>query len=138
MKAGILIAGFVLIVAGITYFLMPETAPEPSETLIKPPVETTHEETPPAPSEHQGTSIGEENLVEFTCAGGKTMTAVFARDILGLTLSDGRQITLRQAESASDIRYLNNTQTIEFRGKEDGAFLLEGGIQTYESCLTNI
>jgi membrane-bound inhibitor of C-type lysozyme len=134
MKAGILIAGFVLVLAGITYFLMPERTSERAEESTVESIVTTHEETPPAPTEHQGASIGEENLVEFACAEGKTITAVFARDILGLTLSDGRQMTLRQAESGSGIRYLNNTQTIEFRGKEDEAFLVEGGVETYAAC----
>ncbi len=135
MKAGILIAGFVLVFAGITFFLMRvnETQTETKEFVI-PSIETTKEETSPRPTEHQGASIGEENLVEFTCAEGKTMTAVFARDILGLTLSDGRQITLRQAESGSGVRYLNNTQTIEFRGQGEKAFLIEGKETTHAEC----
>jgi|GEM_PF-1386031 len=94
-----------------------------------------HEESPPEPvTQNQGASIGEENAVEFSCADSKSMTAVFARDILGLTLSDGRQITLRQAESGSGIRYLNNTETIEFRGKGENAYLEEGGAMTYQDC----
>ncbi len=94
-----------------------------------------HEESPPEPViETQGASIGEENAVEFACADGKSFTAVFTRDIVGLTLSDGRQLTLRQAESASGIRYLNNTQTIEFRGKEDGGYIEENGTMTYRDC----
>lgn len=136
MKAGILITGFVLVVAGGTFFLMQKTEPEMRVEAPLQPIETTHEETLPAPTEHQGASIGEENLVEFTCTEGKTMTAVFARDILGLTLSDGRQITLR-AESGSDIRYLNNTQTIEFRRQGDKVSLLEGGKTTYGGCVVN-
>lgn len=134
MKAGVLIAGFVFVFAGITFFLMQEDEPEIKTQERVQPLETTHEEKPPAPTEHQGASIGEENLVEFTCAEGKTMTAVFARDILGLTLSDGRQITLREAENGSGIRYLNNTQTIEFRGRGEKAFLIEGKETTHAEC----
>ncbi|OGG60390.1 hypothetical protein A2765_02995 [Candidatus Kaiserbacteria bacterium RIFCSPHIGHO2_01_FULL_56_24] len=94
-----------------------------------------HEESPPIPvTESQGASIGSENEVEFTCTGGKTMTAVFTRDIVALTLSDGRQLTLRQAASASGIRYLNNTETIEFNGKGNDAFLTENGTTTYIDC----
>lgn len=82
----------------------------------------------------QGASIGEENLVEFRCAEGKTITAVFARDIVGLTLSDGRQMELRQDVSASGIRYVNAVETIEFRGEGDEGFLMEGGKTTFTNC----
>lgn len=138
MKAGILIAGFVLVVAGATFFLMQRAEPEIQvEEPLQKQIETTHEEVPPAPTEHQGASIGEENLVEFTCAEGKTMTAVFARDILGLTLSDGRQMTLRQAEGEGSIRYLNNTQTIELREEQGAVSLVEGKEATYVECVSN-
>lgn len=111
-----------------------ETAVNPHRDAPKSTV-STKEESPPEPTtSHQGASIGEENAVEFTCAGGKSMTAVFTRDIIGITLSDGRQLTLRQAESGSGIRYLNNTQTIEFRGKGDEAYLEENGAMTYRDC----
>lgn len=94
-----------------------------------------HEESPPEPvTQNQGASSGQENTAEFSCAAGKTMTAVFTRDIVGLTLSDGRQIELREATSGSGIRYLNNTGSIEFRGKGDGAYLQEGGTSTYADC----
>ena len=110
-----------------------ETARNPhSESM---PISTGKEESPPEPvAPQQGASIGEENAVEFSCAGGKSFTAVFTRDIVGLTLSDGRQLTLRQAESASGIRYLNNTETIEFRGKGDEAYLEENDTMTYRDC----
>ncbi len=94
-----------------------------------------HEESPPEPvSQNQGASIGEENTVNFTCTDHKSFTAVFMRDIVALTLSDGRQIELRQAISGSGIRYLNNTQTIEFRGKGLDASLAENGATTYSDC----
>lgn len=97
-----------------------------------------HEELPPEPATvSQGASIGEENAVDFQCADGKSMTAVFARDIVGITLSDGRQITLRQASSGSGIRYLNNTETIEFRGQGQEGFLIEAGETTYAECVAN-
>ncbi len=94
-----------------------------------------HEETPPEPvTENQGASIGSENEAEFTCDDGKTMIAVFTRDLVALTLSDGRQMTLRQAVSVSGIRYLNNTETIEFHGKGNEAYLGENGTMTYVGC----
>lgn len=134
MKAGALTIGFVVLISLGTYFLMKQGE---TDTYIAPSgqqIEASKEEAPPDPKEHQGASIGDENLVEFMCADGKTMTAVFARDILGLTLSDGRQITLREAESEEGVRYLNNTETIEFRGVAGTAFLIESGNQTYSEC----
>lgn len=86
----------------------------------------------------QGAAIGGENLVTFTCDGGKTITAVFERDIVGLTLSDGRQVTLREAQSGSGIRYLSNDTTIEFHGKGNEGFLIENGKTTYANCSTSI
>lgn len=135
MKAGVLIVGFVVLISLGTYLLVRQGETDPYISPKAAPIESSKEEAPPQPTEHQGASIGDENLVEFVCAEGKTLTAVFARDILGLTLSDGRQISLRQADVASGVRYLNNTQTIEFRGKEDGAVLAEGGVTTYTNCM---
>ena len=86
-------------------------------------------------TEMQGAAIGNENLVTFTCDGGKKITAVFERDIVGLTLSDSRQITLRQATSGSGIRYLSNDSTIEFRGKGSEGTLIENNKTTYSNCL---
>ena len=74
-----------------------------------------------------GAAIGSENLVTFKCDGGKSIVAVFERDIVALALSDGRQVTLRQAASGSGIRYLSNDAKIEFRGKGSEGFLIENG-----------
>lgn len=90
--------------------------------------------TPSSVQEIQGASIGSENEVSFVCDEGKTITAVFARTIVGITLSDGRQIELREAASGSGIRYLNNTETIEFRGQGSEGFLVENGKTTYANC----
>jgi len=86
----------------------------------------------------QGAAIGDENLVTFMCEGGKTITAVFERDIVGVTLSDGRQLVLRQAQSGSGIRYLSNDTTVEFRGKGNEASLSENGITTYTACTASM
>lgn len=85
----------------------------------------------------QGAAIGDENLVNFTCDGGTTITAVFERDIVGVTLSDGRQLVLRQAESGSGIRYLSNDTSVEFRGKGNEGTLIEGGVTTYAGCVAS-
>jgi hypothetical protein len=80
-----------------------------------------------------GASIGGENLVEFRCDGGNSVTAVFARDIVGLALSDGRQMELRLKEG-TESQYENLSGTIEFRGVGEGAMLVEGGKTTYANC----
>lgn len=85
----------------------------------------------------QGAAIGDENLVTFACEGGKTITAVFERDIVGVTLSDGRQLVLRQAESGSGIRYLSNDTSVEFRGKGNEGSLIESGVTTYAGCVAS-
>lgn len=95
----------------------------------------TPQETPTI--EEQGAAIGDENLVVFRCQGGATITAVFERDIVGLTLSDGRQLVLRQAVSGSGIRYLSNDQKIEFRGKGNESSLAENGMTTFSSCVAS-
>lgn len=91
-----------------------------------------HEESPPP--ETVSARAGEDALATFACANGTTMTAVFMRDLVDLTLSDGRQITLSQAVSGSGIRYTNETETIEFRSKGEEATLTEGGDTTYADC----
>lgn len=83
-------------------------------------------------------SIGEENLVELHCADGKSITAVFARDIIGLTLSDGRQMELRQ-DPEDSARYFTVGGAIEFRViGEDGAVLVEGGRTTHANCVAGV
>jgi membrane-bound inhibitor of C-type lysozyme len=129
----------VLILGGATWYYMSLNI-DTAHNEALPPAEKQlprggHEESPPEPvTQNQGASIGEENAVEFACADGKSFTAVFARDIVGLTLSDGRQLELRQAVSGSGIRYLNNTETIEFRGKGSEGHLEENGTITYRDC----
>lgn len=127
--------GAIIIAVGSWFLVTSNTSnarnmPEASSTDVR--------EMPPVPiSETQGAAIGEENSVDFTCAGGKSMIAIFTRDILALTLSDGRQVTLRQAESGSGISYLNAAASIEFRGKGDEALLQENGATTYSGCTPN-
>lgn len=106
---------------------------------------TSGEEAPPpsddTPIRHPspvGASIGDENLVQFDCDDGKSLTAVFARDIVGITLSDGRQMELRQNEVVSDMLFHNLNGTIEFRGSESGARLTEEGETTYANCMARI
>jgi hypothetical protein len=51
-----------------------------------------------------------------------------------LVLSDGRNLTLPQAMSASGARYANKDESIVFWNKGDTAFLEENGRTTYEGC----
>ena len=95
------------------------------------------DDTPVPTRQAPGASIGDENLVQFQCDDGKTITAVFARDIVGLTLSDGRQLELRQA-SGSDIRYTNPHETLDFGSKGEDGYFSEGGEVTYEHCVARI
>ena len=85
-------------------------------------------------SEIQGAAIGEGNEMTFTCAAGKSMTAIFTRDILALTLPDGRQITLRDSSTPTQVRYLNTHASVELRGVGDDVFLKENGVDTYLAC----
>ncbi len=96
--------------------------------------QTVQPKTQPV-SEKQGATIGDENTVVFKCDDKKTITAVFERDIAALTLSDGRQITLRQSVSGSGIRYQSNDAKIEFDGKGNEGFLLESGKTTFANCV---
>lgn len=72
----------------------------------------------------------------FTCEGGKTITAVFSDNQVGLSLSDGRQVILPRAISASGARYANPDESFVFWNKGDTAFIEEFGKQTYASCVT--
>jgi membrane-bound inhibitor of C-type lysozyme len=73
----------------------------------------------------------------FACDGGKKIQAVFmagAKPAVKLTLSDGRQLTLPQALSASGARYANADESVVFWNKGRTAFLEEAGHQTYSGC----
>jgi membrane-bound inhibitor of C-type lysozyme len=74
----------------------------------------------------------------FTCDAGKTIQAVFttgARPAVSLVLSDGRQLTLPQALSASGARYATADESAVFWNKGRTAFIDEHGRQTYSGCV---
>ena len=99
------------------------------ETVVTPKQVVTKKETPSA-------SIGDENLVEFKCDGGKSITAVFTREVVGLALSDGRQIELRLYEqNGHTTMYENPDRTVQFGGEGNVAYLTEGSVHTYSSCI---
>lgn len=119
------------IVIAVTYFAMGNTT-SAVNTRNDAVSNTMHFEEN---TESQGAAIGAENHVTFTCETGGDIQAVFERDIVGITLSDGEQIVLRQKEVASGIRYLSNDSSIELRGKGNEAMLIENGVVTHDNCI---
>lgn len=73
----------------------------------------------------------------FSCDGGKKIEAVFttgSQPSVQLSLSDGRQIELPQAMSASGARYANHDESFVFWNKGRTAFIEEAGQRTYTGC----
>jgi membrane-bound inhibitor of C-type lysozyme len=138
MRNALILVGIGAVILGAGWWYMARS----SDEVVK--VIDEAEEVRPAAGtdtptrENQGAAIGEENMVEFKCAGGTSITAVFERDIVGVTLSDGRQLVLRQAQSANGIRYLSNDTKIEFRGEGNTGALIENGSTTYADCTASI
>jgi len=74
----------------------------------------------------------------FSCDGGKKIQAVFitgSQPSVQLSLSDGRQIELPQATSASGARYANRDESFVFWNKGRTAFIEEAGKSTYTGCM---
>ena len=72
----------------------------------------------------------------FTCAGGKAIGAEFSGDMVALSLSDGRNLTLPHALSADGARYANADESFVFWNKGNTAFIQENGKNTYTDCVT--
>ena len=135
MKNALLMVGIgAIIVGGGWYFASRNTLTTKNSNSGAAQEVMPSADTPAPARQAPGASIGDENLVQFSCSDGKSLTAVFTRDIVGLTLSDGRQMELRQAVSGSGIRYVNANESIELRGKGDDASLIEGGVTTFADC----
>ncbi len=134
-KTALSVGVAVVVLAALAWFFLMDkkVTAVPTETQMQ--STTTVSSVPDAePVAQQGAAIGDENLVTFTCATGKTITAVFERDIVALTLSDGRQMKLRQSRTGSGISYLSNDSSVEFRGKGSEGMLVERGTETYTAC----
>lgn len=72
----------------------------------------------------------------FMCEGGKTITAAFYLGddkYVDLKLSDGRNISIPRAISASGARYAKPDESFVFWNKGDTAFITEG-TTTYANC----
>ena len=75
------------------------------------------------------------NSVTFSCAGNKTVQALFFADKAELTLSDGRHRLLLQAISASGARYANTDESFVFWNKGNTAFIEESHKTTFKDCI---
>lgn len=76
------------------------------------------------------------NSAIFRCADNKNIQAIFFQDKVELTLSDGRNMLLTQAISASGARYANPDESFVFWNKGDSAFILEADHATFRDCLS--
>lgn len=77
--------------------------------------------------------------VTFVCADSKSIVATFyLKDdkFVDLKLSDGRNMSVPHAISASGARYANSDETFVFWNKGDTAFVTEGTTtaETYSNC----
>ncbi len=99
-------------------------------------IKNTPDKSPQGSLSRQGASIGEENRVLFECAENKSIDAVFTRDILALTLSEGRQIELRSEEVSGKFKYVDSQKKVSFEGSAEEAFLTEEDKITYNHCIT--
>jgi membrane-bound inhibitor of C-type lysozyme len=75
------------------------------------------------------------NSVTFSCAGNKTIQALFFADKTELALSDGRHMLLLQAISASGARYANTDESFVFWNKGNTAFIEESHKTTFKDCM---
>ena len=78
---------------------------------------------------------GAINSATFSCVENKTIQALFFSDKVELTLSDGRNMLLPQAVSASGARYANSDESFVFWNKGDTAFVEETGTSTFRDCV---
>lgn len=85
--------------------------------------------TPPTPSVIAN--------VTYTCDDKKTIQAIYYPNQVVLTLSDGRNMTVPQAMSASGARYANQDESFVFWNKGDTAFIQEGQATTFSDCNEN-
>ena len=77
--------------------------------------------------------------VTFACDAGKTVRGIFHQNGVQLLLSDGRNMTVPHAISASGARYANDDESFVFWNKGNTAFVTEGtganSTTTYANCV---
>lgn len=74
------------------------------------------------------------NHVVFSCDNKKTIDATFYQNSVNLKLSDGRNLTVPQAISASGARYANSDESFVFWNTGGMGFIQEGQATTYSNC----
>ncbi len=117
----------VLVLAGLLLAASGYLAPAAAEAQTAP----AKAPTPPA----EAKSIH----AVFACDDGKSVDATFTNGEssgVALKLSDGRQIFLPQAASASGARYANGNESFVFWNKGNTAFIDEDGKATFTGCIT--
>lgn len=72
----------------------------------------------------------------FNCTDKKVIQSIFLKNRVELILSDGRNMLLNQAVSASGARYANNDESFVFWNKGDTAFIVEGDKTTFSDCIS--
>lgn len=75
-----------------------------------------------------------KNDVTYECEEGKTILALYSDGQVELMLSDGRNLILHHAVSASGARYASEDESIVFWNKGTSAFIEEAGATTFASC----
>ncbi|MEK7635372.1 MAG: MliC family protein [Patescibacteria group bacterium] len=78
--------------------------------------------------------------VSFTCDAAKSIIATFYigdDKLVDLKLSDGKNISVPRAISASGARYANQDESFVFWNKGDTAFITEGAssTMTFSNCV---
>jgi membrane-bound inhibitor of C-type lysozyme len=85
-------------------------------------------------------TAAEAKKVVFTCGEGKSIAATFYPTddkFVDLQLSNGNNISVPRAMSASGARYANADESFVFWNKGDTAFVTEGAssTETYSNCV---
>lgn len=106
-----------LVVCGLSVFYFYQSPIENNSTVVK-------------------TSDEVINSAIFKCADNKSIQSLFFRDRVELSLSDGRNMLLSQAISASGARYANSDESFVFWNKGDTAFVDEKNEITFKDCTT--
>ena len=117
MKRKLIIVG-VLVFIGLVFLFLYQQKPTSKNTVV------------------DKTTEGIINSATFNCAENKSIQAIFFKDKVELTLSDGRNMLLLQAISASGARYVNSDESFVFWNKGDAAFVNEGDLNTFKDCST--
>jgi len=115
-KTKLIILICLLIVGGLSIFYFDQKYPQTNSAVEKP-------------------TDGVINSVIFNCADNKSIQGIFFKDRVELSLSDGRNMLLSQAISASGARYANSDESFVFWNKGNTAFIDEKSEITFKDCV---